>query len=156
MYPTMSMQVPGERAEQLKLYAKANGLGLTEALGALLRLAGAADSVPGFVFEPIKAPGLWYRIGFDGFTMTTSCSELMGLAAAIERFVATPGEQGWKIANLDERKSFTVARGRGTSMIIIGRDEADDATAKVRTLSIDVARDLARQIRNVLPKMGAL
>lgn len=147
------VKLSNERGEQLRSFAEAHGLGVTEAIGALLKKAGAADKVPGFEVAPIRfEPGRKahaHTIIFGRFNAILSTENLCIVADHLEHCAATSGTGGHEITLSIKGKEvglLTVARYRRHSVAIAGKMLPDGETV-VRILTLDVARDLAGQFR---------
>jgi hypothetical protein len=138
-----TISLPSERVQQLREVAKARAMTITELIGDYLRLEAAKgiipDQIPGYHISPL-ASGVRFRVGDATVDMTSA--EAMGTARLLERHALQDFEQieGYNVP----RAIHIERRGRGLTIRL-------NRSSK-RSVSIDVARDLVRLLRQSAKK----
>lgn len=151
----MVIQLSYERGEQLRAWAEAQGLTIADAIGSLLKRAGAARKVPGFAVTPMTtAPGgppIAITLAFDGFQAIIIPDNVLKVAEHLDKCATATGLGRTKITITSGQAvvgELIITRHRRHTVMLRGTMKGCQTVSRVLTLG--VARDLAEQLREVV------
>ena len=151
----MVIQLSYERGEQLRTWAEAQGLTITDAIGSLLKRAGATCEVPGFAVTPMTTspggPPIAITFAFDGFDAIMIPENILKVAEHLDKCASSTGLGRTKIRITSGQAiigELIITRHRRHTVMLKGTMKGGETISRVLTLG--VARDLAEQLRNVV------
>jgi hypothetical protein len=144
------VKLPAETGELLEELAAKLGLTITATIGRLLREKIASglldDHLPGWNVRPVGRSR--HELTFGDFSFRLGPEDAANVADAIELVATAKGDRGKKMLDSESGKTLGVAR-LGKGVIVLGTNK--DGQETKRSLTSDLALDLARLIRKAAP-----